>query len=196
MQFLVYIESTPMLHIDYAARDEAAGTIGSLRDLTSPIGTADTHEAIMEIAYAHLGRHPSDMLYVADANGCVYDIVINRQYHDERSASGKVIVVAWTCFVLAVLALISTVLLGIGYVGLILMAVSISLYLAIVRSGFFNEIEAGVVCVILVLLATLLIPAIQSTIRKSQIRTNNPMHGSGGIERFQMDNQLSPPRDR
>jgi len=196
MQFLVYVESTGMLQIDYSARDEDAGIIGSLRDLPNPLGTADTHEAITEIAYAHLGRHPSDMLYIADSNGLLYDILINRPFHDERSASSRKIVVAWTCFVLTVLAFIATVLLGLGYVGLILMVASITLYLAIVRSEFFNEIEAGVVCVILVLLASLLIPAIQSAMRKSQNRTNNPMHGSGEVERFQMDNQSSPPRDR
>jgi len=196
MQFLVYVDPTPMLHIDYAGRDETAGIIGSLLDLPDPIGTADTHELIMEIAYAHLGRHPSDMLYVADANGRVYDIVINRQYHDERSASGKAIVVARTCFVLTVLAFVTTVLLGLGYIGLILMVASIALYLAIVRSKFFNEIEAGVVCVILVLLTALLIPAIESAMRKSKNRTNHPMHGSGEVGRFEVEDFTSPPRDR
>jgi hypothetical protein len=196
MQYLIYVESTGMLQIDYSARNEAAGIIGSLLTVPTPLATADTHDAITEIAYAHLGRNPAHMLYIADSNGLLYDIVINRPYHDERSASSKALVVAWTCFVLSALSFIATVLLGLGYVGLILMVTSIAVYVAIVRSEFFNEIEAGVVCVILILLTALLIPAVHGVWQKSQSRTNNPMHGSGEVERSQMDNQSSPPRDR
>ena len=179
MHYLVYIKSTGMLRIDYSTRNEDAGIIGSIEDMPEPLASANTRDAITEIAYAHLGRHPSDMLYIADSNGLLYEIVISQPYHDERSAQGKAIVVAWTCFVLSTVSLIATVFLGLGYLGLILLVAFIMLYLAIVRSGFFNEVEAGVFCFIFIVLAALLIPAIHEAWQKSQDRTNHPMNGSG-----------------
>ena len=190
MHFLIYVDSNGMFQIDYSARDEAAGIIGSLRDLPNPIGTAGTHEAVIDIAYADLGRHPSDMLYVADSIGLLYDIVINQPYHDERSASRQAIVVARTCFVLAVLASFATVVLSLGYLGLTLMGASIAIYLTIVRSEFLNEIEAGVVCIILLLLASLVIPAIQSGVWKSQNQTSGPIHRSGEVRRITLERRF------
>ncbi len=194
MQFLLYV-STGMLDVDYSARDEAAGIIGSLRDVPIPVAAAESKEAITEMAYAHLGRHPSNMLLIADSNGLLYDIVINESYEEERSATGRALVVAWACFGLSMLSFVATVLLGLSYTGLILMVASIGLYFAIVRAKIFNETEATAVSVTLLVVAIFLFFTVESARRRAQKGTNNQMHESGEIEQLRMGDQTSPLRD-
>lgn len=89
MKFFVYAETNGPISIDYSTRDEAAGVIGSLKEKPKPIGDAASKEDAIEKAYAHLGRRPSGLVYVADSDGLLYEIVINRQYHEELNRNAK-----------------------------------------------------------------------------------------------------------
>ena len=162
MQYAIYLYSTGLLNIDYGSRDVPNGIIGTVENLPKPLAEAESLEAIIEKAYAHLGRHPGDTLYVADSNCLLYKIMNNGEFLSVQSALTKSVFVAWTSFALCALSTTAVLFLSIGPVGLFFIAFSVFLYLLMVRYSLFNEVEAGAVCVIFTVLLSLLIPAIHT----------------------------------
>ena len=153
-------KSNGSFNINYDCRDMNNGIIGSLDDPQEALATAHTLEDAIEAAYAHVGRFPSDSLYVIDSDRRVHDIVLNKRYHEERTASTKSLLMAWACFAICLLSFAFTAITGIGVVGIVFFGAILCLYLGMVRYGIFNEVESLVVCVILSVLVAMLIPAI------------------------------------
>ena len=161
MNFIIYQYRNGTLSIDYGPRDESNGVIGAVTDLPQSLATADSLDAATKMAYAHLVRHPDAVLYITDSNRLLYEIAINRQYQSERSASSKSLFVAWTCVMLCILSFVFTLISGIGFFGLLFLALAFTLYLSMVRFGIFNEVESAAVVVILAILIAFLIPVLQ-----------------------------------
>ena len=157
MQYLIYLSTRGSPQIDYAARNEDAGIIGSLRETPEPLLTADSHEEAVEKAYAHLGRNPADLLFLADSSNQLYDILLNRQYHRDCNSLRRGKLRGWACFTLALFSLVLTASLGLGSLGLVICGAAIALYLLLLLTRAFNEIQAGFVCFILLLVTALLI---------------------------------------
>ncbi|MDM4019554.1 hypothetical protein [Roseiconus lacunae] len=199
MSFLAYAASDGCIKIDYTTRDEATGIIGSLASPPAPVATADDRDSITEKAYAHLGRNPSDLVYIADTDGLLFEIIINHAYSNERELQGKWHFIAWSLLVMCLVCFVATLLLGLGFKGLLLFAGITGLYLMVVQTGIQNEVKAAVVCLIILLLVCTLVPAlrgVRSQLHKLEPRTNHPMQPSGEVARFEVEDQPSPPADR
>jgi len=153
-------KSNGSFSINYDCRDMDNGIIGSLDDPSEAIATARTLEDAIEAAYAHVGRFPTDSLYVIDSDHRVHDIILSELYHEERTASAKSLFVAWACFTICSLSFAFTAITGIGVAGMGFFVVSLSVYVGMVRYGIFNEIESLVVCIILSVLVAMFVPAI------------------------------------
>ncbi|MFN8740399.1 MAG: hypothetical protein ACK5YR_10805 [Pirellula sp.] len=173
MQYHLYSDSNRTLSVDYTMRREDAGILGKIVTEMEPTASADTKDAVVEMAYAHLGRNPSDMLYVADSKGQLYQIIINRKYHEACDANGRAIAIAWASFTLSIISFVIAVIMELGYTGLLIGSVVLGLYYGAVRWKIFNEIEACVVCVILLVLTMLLVP--QSTLLTGNIKIGRTM---------------------
>jgi len=158
MHYVIYSSSNNSLKIDYETRDETAGLIGSLQSGLQPLLIGDSREEVQEKAYAHLGRNPADSLYLADSSGRLYEILINRQYHRDRDSLNRSSWRGWACFVLATLSLLVTASLGLGILGVAICAASLSLFVVLVKTSAFKEVEACVICGILLVITALLLP--------------------------------------
>ena len=157
MQYLIYLSMRGVPQIDYAARDKEAGILGSLREVPDPLLKADSIAEAVEKAYAHLGRNPADLLFLADSNNLLHDILLNRQYHRDCNSLRRGKLRGWACFTLALFSLVLTASLGLGSLGLVICAAAIALYLLLLLTRAFNEIQAGFVCFILLIVTALLI---------------------------------------
>lgn len=157
MQYLIYLSTRGSPQIDYAARNEDAGIIGSLRETPEPLLTADSHEEAVEKAYAHLGRNPADLLFLADSSNLLYEILLNRQYHRDCNSLHRGKLRGWGCFTLALFSLVLTASLGLGSLGLVICGAAIALYLLLLLTRAFNEIQAGFICLVLLVVTALLI---------------------------------------
>ncbi|MFM7116054.1 MAG: hypothetical protein ACKO0N_05410 [Planctomycetota bacterium] len=173
VQYLIYISTNGAPQIDYAARDEEAGILGSLREVSAPLLKADSIEDATEKAYAHLGRNPADLLFLADSNNLLYDILLNRQYHRDCNSLSRGKMRGWACFILALISLVLTVSLGLGSLGLLICGAAVSLYLLLLLTRAFNEIQAGFACIILLIVTALLIQG-NSAIQKPAPTAANP----------------------
>ena len=186
MSFFAYAASHGCIKIDYTTRNEAAGVIGSLASRPDPVATADDRDSITERAYAHLGRSPSDLVYIADSDGLLYEIIINRAYSDERDVQEKWHFIAWSLLVMCITCFLATLTLGLGFKGLFLFAGVTALYLLVVKTGIQNEVEAAVLCLIILILVCILVPGVRaarSNHHETEPRTNNRLQPSGGSGR-------------
>ena len=156
MQYLIYLSTRGSPQIDYAARNEDAGILGSLRETPEPLLTADSHQEAVEKAYAHLGRNPADLLFLADSSNLLYEILLNRQYHRDYVALTRAKLRGWACFAITATSLVFTASLGLGALGLIICGAAISLFFLLVLTRSFNEIQAALACLILLVVAALL----------------------------------------
>ena len=146
--------------ISHAEYDRERGIRGRLTKKPKPIGAGESLADATEIAFAHLGRNPSDLVYVADAADLVHDVVINEGYHADQAASEK-----WLCGSIVLLILSATTLIASTFfsagIGGFLSFLGVScLYFIITRTGIQNEVEGGVVCFIILLLILMLLPAV------------------------------------
>ena len=91
----------------FDGRDDAAGILGTFRPGEAPpVVTAETLEELEQKVRAHLGEEPAAFLYLADGNGHVYRIMINKKYHaaigsaERRTAiSVALLVFSVTCLI-------------------------------------------------------------------------------------------------
>ncbi len=186
MQYHLYLQSDGTQRIDYTKRNAAAGVIGFLHNEDQPLAIADSKDSIVEIGFAHLGRNPSDTLYVTDSDGNLYETMINRPYHAACDLNGRNLAIAWSFFTLSMVSFLMTTIMGLGFLGIAFAVATMLLYYAIVRGGVFNEIEACVVCVILLMLVMLLIPAVQAAMKTKQERTNKALDRSARSSVFDL----------
>ena len=147
--------------------DDTNGTLGRLVSKPDSIGDAESLDHATEIAFAHLGREPSDAVYIADDEDIIRKVVFNDAYHRERENSER-----WVCMSIALLVLclatfIGTIVTDAGFGGLVLFGGIAVLYSLVVRTGIQNEVEGAVVCFILVVLIFLLLPAVRAVRERS-----------------------------
>ena len=176
MQYQLYLQSHKTQRIDYTKRNAAAGVIGFLHNEDQPLAIADSKDSIVEIGFAHLGRNPSDTLYVTDSDGNLYETMINRPYHAACDPNRRNLAIAWSFFTLSMVCFLMTTIMGLGFWGIAFAVATILLYYAIVRGGVFNEIEACVVFVILLVTVMLLLPAVQAAMKTKQERANSALN--------------------
>lgn len=160
MQYYAYPGSdTEISHAEY---DLDQGIRGRITKKPKPIGTADSMPKVAEIAYAHLGRNPSDLVYIADEAGIVHDIVLNDGFHAEQAANERWLCASITLLVLCATTLVASTFFPAGFADLLsFLGVSV-LYFAITRTGIQNDVEGGVVCFIILLLVLMLLPSLNA----------------------------------
>lgn len=184
MQYHLYLQADGTQRIDYTKRNDATGVVGFFQTDNQPLAIADSKDSIVEIGFAHLGRNPSDTLYVTDSDGNLYETMINRPYHAACDLNGRNLAIAWSFFALSMISLFMTAIMGLGLLGIAFAVATMLLYYAIVRGGMFNEIEACVVCSILLVLLLLLHPAVQAVMKTRQERTNKALDRSARSTAF------------
>jgi len=143
-------------------RDEAAGILGTFSpNGVPPVVTADTLDEIRVRARAHLGEEPGAFLYLTDADGRVYEIMINVKYHRATEAANRCTVITGALLSFCVTSLLATAL-GLGaWWAIAGFLVAACVYCVIMRAKLFNEIEGAAICEIFLVLGLLLIPAIK-----------------------------------
>lgn len=171
MSFFAYTASSDGIHkIDYKTRNDAAGVIGTLLPTSAPTATADDRDSITEKAYAHVGRNPSDLVYIADSEGLLYEVI---RIYDKRLGRLRswLFAVGWL-FATSAFCFLITIVFGFGFYGFLLYVVIVVVYLLLVLGGVCNAMEGAVTCSIILILLFLLIPAI-TAVRKVQKPATN-----------------------
>lgn len=186
MQYHLYLQADGTQRIDYTKRNDATGVVGFFQTDNQPLAIADSKDSIVEIGFAHLGRNPSDTLYVTDSDGNLYETMISRPYHAACDLNGRNLAIAWSFFTLSMISFLMTTIMGLGFLGIAFAVAAILIYYAMVRGGVFTEIEACVVCVILLILVTLLVPAVQAAVKTKQERTNKALDRSARSSVFDL----------
>ena len=148
--------------VSHAEYDANLGIHGRLIAKPSPIGTSESISVAIEIAYAYLGRNPSDAAYIAGDDDLIYEVILNDGYHADQSKSEERLCLAIFLLIYCFTAFCSSTFFGAG-LGAFLSFISVSLlYVAITRNGIQNEVEGGVVCLIILVLLLLLLPALSA----------------------------------
>jgi hypothetical protein len=146
----------------FEGRDESAGILGRLTPGAAvPVAVADTLEQLQREARAYLGDEPAAFLYLVDADGGVRAIVINRKYHEATEKAERRTAIATALLVLCVTSLLGATLGSLGGWALLGFVTAAGLYALILLAGLFNEIEGAVVCEMLLILALLMVSAVQ-----------------------------------
>lgn len=171
MSFFAYTASSDGIHkIDYKTRNDAAGVIGTLLPTSAPTATADDRDSITEKAYAHVGRNPSDLVYIADSEGLLYEVI--KTYNAQEDKLLSWLFAAGWLFALSVICFLTTIVFGFGIYGFLFFVGGAVLYLLLVLGGVCNAMEGAVTCSIILILLFLLIPAI-TAVRKVQKPATN-----------------------
>lgn len=158
MTFVAFQAKNDGTDFSFEGRDEDAGILGRHPPSeTPPVVTAETLEDLKRKARAFLGKEPDAVLYLADTDNHVYEIMINEKHHAAVESVQR-----RTAISIALLIFCVTCLLGAGSLGSLLCFVGIStLYALILRFRLYNEIEGAVVCLILLFVIIMLIPVLQ-----------------------------------
>ena len=171
-------------NVSHAEYDADAGIHGRLTEKPESLGASDSLAAAIEIAYAHLGRKPSDAVYIADDDDLIHEMIFNDGYHADQASNEK-----WLCSSIALLILCLTsftasTFAGLGLSGFVAFCAVSLLYILITRTGVQNEVEGGVVCFIILVLLLLLLPALSAARDAYQRRNaadNNAVHTEHGL---------------
>ena len=154
MEFLIYEKldwSEWKATFDQSARDQ--GTKGRVTTARPPIDRTSTLEEAVERAYAQVGRHPSDSLFVTDSEGNLLEIALNLESYRLRELLRYWRFQAAIMFVFGIFSLAVTARHDLQWTGsLIFLGIS-GLELAVSR--FFNFVEGAIVFLILMTLASL-----------------------------------------
>lgn len=67
---------------------------------------------------------------------------------------------AWSILVFCLVSFLATLLAGLGFTGLILFIVATSIYIALVQAEIQNEVESAVLCLMMLLLLCIGVPAV------------------------------------
>ena len=199
MRFHAYPNRQGSVVVSHDIYDEQNGTLGRLVAKPNSIGDAESIDLATEIAYAHLGRAPSDAVYIADDNDIIRKVVFNDAYHKERENSER-----WVCMSIALLVLCFTTFIGtivteLGLGGLLLFSGIAILYVFVVRTRIQNEVEGAVVCFIILVLIFFLLPAVRvARDRSTNAGPGRTIRCTGAAKShfLLVENLSSPPRDR
>lgn len=162
MPFAAYQARPDGTDFSFEGRDEATGILGVFRPGEAPpVVTAPTLTVLEREARAHLGREPDALLYLTDEQGRVLRIMINEKHHAATERAERRTAVCVALLVFSVTCLVEASLGSPGAWALVGFVGAAALYALILRAGLFNAIEAAVVCEILLILALLLILAVQ-----------------------------------
>ncbi len=170
MSFHAYPNRQGSVVVSHDNYDEEKGTLGRLVSKPDGIGHAESIDLATEIAYAHLGRAPSDAVYIADDNDIIRKVVFNDAYHKERENSERWVCMSIALLVLCLVTFSGTIVIGLGFGGLLLFGGIAVIYVFVVRTRIQNEVEGAVVCFIILVLIFLLLPAV----RAARDRSANP----------------------
>jgi hypothetical protein len=162
MTFAAYQARHNGTDFSFEGRDEATGILGVFRPgEAEPVVTAHTLEELEREARAYLGKEPDAHLYLTDGAGRVYRIMINEKYHAAVQRAERRTAISVALLVFSVTALLGASLGSLGAWALLGFVCAAALYTLLLRAGLSNEIEGAIVCEILLILALLLIPALQ-----------------------------------
>jgi hypothetical protein len=146
----------------FEGRDESAGVLGVFHPReAAPLLTANTLEELEREARAHLGKEPSAYLYLTDDGHRVYRIMINEEHHATIEKRMRRTAIACVLLVFGITCLVGAYFGSLGIMPLLVFVGIAALYVLLLRVDFFNEIEGAVICEIMLILALLLVHAVQ-----------------------------------
>ena len=179
--------------VSHAEYDADAGIHGRLTKKPESLGGSDSLAAVIEIAYAHLGRRPSDAVYVADDDDLIHEVIFNEGYLADQRNNEKWLCSSISLLILCLTSFAASVFAGLGLSGFVAFCAVSLLYVLITRTGVQNEVEGGVVCFIILVLLLLLLPAFfaaRDAYQRRNAADNQAMHPSREVGRC--DNGRSP----
>jgi hypothetical protein len=142
--------------------DEDAGILGTYTPgETPPLLTADTLDELRLKAWAHLGREPDDFLILTDDQGRVYEFLSSPKHREGGFKAEERLTVAIALLVFCLTCLIGSAFGSIGGWALPCFVVAAAVYGVIVRADFFNELEAAVICEIMLIMTLLIVAGVQ-----------------------------------
>lgn len=186
MSFFAYSAShDDELKIDYKTYNQAAGVIGTLLPTSAPMATADDRDSITEKAYAHVGRNPSDRVYITDSEGLIYAVV---SIYNERvnKLEGWLFAAVWL-FVVSVICFLTTIVFGFGVYGFLVFAVVAFFFMLQILNNVNRVAEGAVPCTIFLILLYLLLPAITKSLKQQKAlpkATSSAGHIANAIQQF------------
>lgn len=124
----------------WVGEDRQSGILGTAVSVGSPVLRAESLELLVEQATALVQREPEDSLYLLDDQKRIRKIVINERYHAAKERRSKRNTIATFVAVLFV----TGVALGGAPLGIPAALCVAVLYVATIRNGFMNEVEAGI----------------------------------------------------
>ena len=157
MRYFVYARSNRE-NWSYEGRDEDAGILGSISPDSPPIAEgADLEEARLK-GLAYLGSEPERSLRITDAEGRVYEILINSKHHSLLEKAERRLCIAIALLVFCVTTLVATVFIDTWPWALLCFVCILLCYVGHLKIGILNEVEAGLFCELILILILLLLP--------------------------------------
>ena len=161
MKFHAYVSSSPSTKFSFEGRDDAKGIRGKLESASTPVVDGDSLDDLRQKARAYVAQCPSAVLYLADADKMVYETMIDKEYHDAKARAVKRKVMAGAILVFGVTSVSCIVAKAMVLEALWMFAGASVLYLVVVLTRVFNEIEGALVTEILLVLALALVPILR-----------------------------------
>ena len=162
MHYAAYQARHDGTDFSFTGRDDVAGILGTFSPGgVPPVVTGDTLDEVRIRARAHLGEEPGAFLYLTDADGRVYEIMINVKHHRVTEAANRRTAITGAILLFCITCLLATAF-GLGaWLAILGFLGAGCVYCLILRVRLFNEIEGAVICEIFLILGLLLIPAIK-----------------------------------
>jgi hypothetical protein len=182
MSFAAYQARHDGTDFSREGRDEAAGILGVFKpNDDKPVATADTLEHLEQAARAYLGKEPDAFLYLTDGDCRVLRMMMLENHHAAIDRANRRTAMAAALLIFCMTCLIGASLGSFGGWALLCFLGASALYVFILWWGLFNEVEAALMCEIMLILALLSPPALQ----KLTDRQNRSPRGSVGLVRLE-----------
>jgi hypothetical protein len=147
VEFAAYRSSD--ISTTWVDKDRQSGILGTAVSVGSPVLTGESLELLAKQATDFVAREPKDSLYLIDDQKRIRKIVINEKYHAAKERRSQRITIA----VFVAILFVTGLAIGPTSVGVPVTACVTALYVTAIRKGFMNEIEAGIGCETLLVLA-------------------------------------------
>lgn len=119
-------------------------------------------ERATETAYAHLGRHPSDFIYIANDADEVHDIITCDEYYTERSALHKSRSIREALLILSCVSFTGSIAFDLGFMAIGVFAGIALMYLLLVLTGIQSAGEGSFACLIMLVMFFCMIPLVEA----------------------------------